>query len=243
MAIGVQEYAVFCLVAAAIDSPDDVMAMPPRQFGDFLVTERAESLLLFPKVVEFPFPLQVLLRFHIEAMLKVGFPGRVIRIGVLSDFHLPLNGCACCCAQLYLMGFPVFLGHGSKEHPLPVSNGTEVFLSYPFFPFMGVPSLCPLPHKLVDGAVNFRVDRFAHDMLVVQRPSPNTRIERHDQPSRRDLLAIFHDLSDFFQEALYLLLGGFDDEFHLLALFVLAYILSEKVKSLGDMRDLRLFLG
>jgi hypothetical protein len=50
VAIGVYKHAVCCIIAATIDPPDDVMAMPPGQFGDFLVTERAESLLLFPEV-------------------------------------------------------------------------------------------------------------------------------------------------------------------------------------------------
>ncbi len=219
------------------------MAMPPSQFGDFLVTEWAESLLLPPQVNESPFPLQVFHCFHVEPMLKVRFPGRVIRIGVLADFHMPLNGGACCCSQLHFAGFPILLCDGPKEHPVPVSNGTEVFLAYPFLPFMRVPSLCPLPHQLVNGTVHFRVDRFAHHMLVIQRPSLNARIERHNQSSGCDLLAIFHDLSDFFQEAVYVLLGGFDDEFHLFALFVLAYVLSKKIEALGDMRNLRLFLG
>ena len=42
-----------------------MMAMPPGQLGDFLVTERAESLLLFPEVEQLPFALQVLFHFDI----------------------------------------------------------------------------------------------------------------------------------------------------------------------------------
>ena len=50
VAIGMEENSVVCFVSAASTSPDDMVAVPPRQFGDFSVAERTEAVLLFPEV-------------------------------------------------------------------------------------------------------------------------------------------------------------------------------------------------
>lgn len=40
---------VFGVVRAAIGSPNDVMVMPARQLGDFLVADRTQAVLFFPE--------------------------------------------------------------------------------------------------------------------------------------------------------------------------------------------------
>jgi len=56
MAIGMQEHAVLCFISSPETSPDDVMAMPSGQFGDFPSAERAEAALLFPEMEQLSFP-------------------------------------------------------------------------------------------------------------------------------------------------------------------------------------------
>jgi hypothetical protein len=50
VAIWVEENPVICFVSATLTSPDDMVAMPPCQFGNFPVAERAKTVLLFPEV-------------------------------------------------------------------------------------------------------------------------------------------------------------------------------------------------
>jgi hypothetical protein len=66
-----EENSVICFVSAALTSPDDMVAMPPCQFGNFLVAEWAEAALLFPEMEQLSFPFQVVCHFHIETFFKV----------------------------------------------------------------------------------------------------------------------------------------------------------------------------
>lgn len=54
VAVGVEKDTVFGLISAAIRSPNDVMVMPARQFGDFLSADGAETVLFFPEVKQLP---------------------------------------------------------------------------------------------------------------------------------------------------------------------------------------------
>lgn len=49
MTVWVKQRAIFHAVAAAIDPPLDVVAVPPRLFGDLLPADRTQPALLFPE--------------------------------------------------------------------------------------------------------------------------------------------------------------------------------------------------
>lgn len=66
--------------------------MPSRQFGDLLIAERTETLLLFPEVEEFPFSFEGVHHLHAKALLEVHFPFGIIRISSALDFDVSLNG-------------------------------------------------------------------------------------------------------------------------------------------------------
>src|SRR5688572_27423529 len=57
MAIGVQQDTVLCAIRSTTSSPNDMMAVPPRQFGEFLVADRADPALCLPEVQQLPPPL------------------------------------------------------------------------------------------------------------------------------------------------------------------------------------------
>jgi hypothetical protein len=59
MAVGMQEHSVFRHIAAPMRSPDDVMVLSSRHAGDFLVADRASTVLLLPLVQQFPSLLEV----------------------------------------------------------------------------------------------------------------------------------------------------------------------------------------
>jgi hypothetical protein len=50
MAIWMQEHAIIRFISSSQASPDDVVTVPPCQFGDFSLAERAKAALLFPEV-------------------------------------------------------------------------------------------------------------------------------------------------------------------------------------------------
>ena len=69
-------------------------------------------------------------------------------------------------------------------------------------------------------------------MLMIPCPSSNERVEQQDQVTSSGSLMVLDHFSDFFQERFHVLLGRFDNELTV----VLAYMLSEKVEAVFNMR-------
>ena len=67
------------------------MAVPSSNLGDLLLTDWAESALLFPEVKEPLFALEGGDRFHVETFFKVAFPCKVIRVSLSLDFQMPCD--------------------------------------------------------------------------------------------------------------------------------------------------------
>ncbi len=65
--------------------------MPSCDPGDLLVTDRAEAPLFFPEVQEPSFSFERANHLHIKPFLEVGFPDRIVRIGLRTDFRVPLD--------------------------------------------------------------------------------------------------------------------------------------------------------
>src|SRR5881275_2084600 len=79
------------MVCAPFASPDQVMAVPSSNLGDFLVAHWAESLLFLPQMQESPFACEVALCFHVETFFKVRFPGWIEGVGCSLDGSVPLD--------------------------------------------------------------------------------------------------------------------------------------------------------
>ena len=82
VAFWMKQDTIFLCITASLTPPNDMVAVPPRQFGDFLVAEWTEAILLFPEEEQLLFPFEVVCHFHIETLFKVGLPFWVI--GVVS---------------------------------------------------------------------------------------------------------------------------------------------------------------
>ena len=108
-----------------------MMVVPSRQFGNLLVAEGAETLLLFPEIEEFPFPLEGVLHFHAKALLEVHFPFGIIRIGSALDFDVSFNGDTFRLEQANGLHDPMLSKDCSTEHPVLPLNRLEVFLLNP----------------------------------------------------------------------------------------------------------------
>ena len=68
-----------------------MMTMPSGDFGDLLVTDRAETPLFFPEVQEPSFSFERADHLHIKPFLKVWFPDRILRIGLGTNLRVPLT--------------------------------------------------------------------------------------------------------------------------------------------------------
>jgi len=95
VAVWVQQDTIVHVVWASQGTPDDVMVVPSSDLGDFLVTDGADALLLFPQVQQLSSPLQGMHHFDPKALFKVDFPLGVIRVGVAFDFDVPFDGNRC----------------------------------------------------------------------------------------------------------------------------------------------------
>jgi hypothetical protein len=58
-----------------------MVAVPSCNFGDLLVADGAEAVLLFPKVAKPPPSFESGIHPHIETFLKVLLPGWIVGIG------------------------------------------------------------------------------------------------------------------------------------------------------------------
>ena len=67
------------------------MTVPSRDFGNLLVADWAETPLLFPEVPEPSFSLERADRLYIKPFLEVGVPGRIIRVGLGTNFRVSLD--------------------------------------------------------------------------------------------------------------------------------------------------------
>ncbi len=105
--------------------------MPPGKFGDFLVADRTNTVLLLPQIKQFPPTLEVLFHFQVKTFFKVDFPGWVVRVRCPFDFGMPFNGHPGDVEQLDLAGFPVIILDLAAEYPFAMTDGMKVFLFYP----------------------------------------------------------------------------------------------------------------
>ncbi len=102
-----KQYPVFRGIAAAVGSLHEVMAMPARELGDLLSADRAESILLPPKVQQLFSALEVVGHFDTESVFKVHLPGGIVRVGLTSDFDVAFDSHFGRIKQLNRMGFTV----------------------------------------------------------------------------------------------------------------------------------------
>ena len=90
-----------------------------------------------------------------------------------------------------------------------------------------MPSLHPLPQAIVNGSVNITEGIAGSHVPVVIGPAPYFGVERSDQGCGISVEMFADGFPDITKERFHVFLGRLDDEFAV----VLAYILSQKIKS------------
>src|SRR6266481_689172 len=194
------EHAVLNRVFATVSSPHDVVVVPPRHRGDLLVADRTDTALILPEQTQSPSAHQGPGHLHAQAFLEVRFPTGVVRIGFSFDFGMPFDRYAGGGQELDGVNDPFAPNNRPLEDPMSPTDGAEVFVLDPSPGFLGMPPLRPLPQSSKDRVVHLRKGSLARHMPMIVRPSPDNRVELHDQMTSRGLLVRLDDPSDFGQE-------------------------------------------
>jgi hypothetical protein len=131
-------------------------------------------------------------------------------------------------------GFPLFVFCLSEEAPVAVAGPSEVPILHPSFAFCRVSPPCPSPQGVEDGRIDMGKGLLGRGVSVKVCPSSYLRIEGGNQPVCCGLFVPFNDLSDVRKERFDVLFRRAGKEFPV----VLAYMLSEKVESILNVRYL-----
>jgi hypothetical protein len=75
MASGMEKNPVVSPITTAVSLPNNVVVMPTREFGDFLVADRTYSILFFPEAQELPPLSEIISHLEAKSLLKIDFPG------------------------------------------------------------------------------------------------------------------------------------------------------------------------
>src|SRR3989442_13757904 len=121
------------------------MTMPSRDLCDLLVTDWAESALLFPEIEQPALSFEGRCHVNVETFFKVAFPRWVIRIALSLDFHVPYDRHAIRVGEI-----PWLLIYCSRKHPVISFDGHEVFLRFPCIGFSWMSSIDPSSHHMID---------------------------------------------------------------------------------------------
>src|SRR5882762_1846530 len=108
VAIGMKQDSVFYRVFPSIYPPNDMVVIPPCHFGDFLLANWADTLLLFPEIEQRPSSFESFFHFYPKSVLKVDFPFGVIWIGLAFNRHMSLDWCACGQREVQGLNLSVF---------------------------------------------------------------------------------------------------------------------------------------
>jgi hypothetical protein len=200
-----------------------MVIVPSRKFGNLLVTDWTETVLFFPERDELPFSLQVVHHLDAQAFFKVPFPCWVVRVRIPFDFSVPLYGNCVRVEELDVLCGSILFLYLPTKHPVPLSDGMEVFIFHPSSGFVWMPSFGPLPECSEDRIIHFHKGLFARYMPMIVCPAPDFGVELYDQVSGCRLSIFLEKFSDLGKKCLDVFLGRFYQNF---SIFVFPYVLT-----------------
>ena len=214
-----------------------MVAVPSCDPGDLLVADGAEAVLLFPEVAKPSPAFESGIHPHVEAFLKVLFPGWIVGIGRGFDLCVPFNADGGGSEKMDYSLFSLFRGEGSSEDPAVWPFVGEVFVFHPSAWFVPVSPARPTPEGLEDGVVSSMKDVFTHDMPVIECPSTNHRVEFSDQFACREISAFLDAFPHLSEEGFDALLRGSNEELGAFPHPIFTDGLSKEIEALLDMGD------
>src|SRR6266568_5997542 len=126
-----QKNPVSCTMRASFTLPDNVMVMPSRDLGNFLLAHRTYPVLFLPEMPQLPSSRQVLCHFDAEALFKIHFPYRVKGIGIPVDEGMSLDFHIHRSSDVDEFLVSLLILNFSGEHPVVRAVCGEILLFYP----------------------------------------------------------------------------------------------------------------
>ena len=150
MALRMKQNAVLEAARATHHAGDVVMKAPSRGTGDFCITHRTESALFIPEKAKSSSTPKTLPHVIPIAFFKVGFTGRIIRVGSAFDLNVSFNVYATGEQQPRLLRLPLFITGFPKEDPVTTLIPLKISAFEPARVFFRVSSSSPLPQLIED---------------------------------------------------------------------------------------------
>jgi hypothetical protein len=147
MALRMKQNAILDTARATHHAGDVVMKAPSRGTGDFCITHRTESALFIPEKASTPKTLPHVIPI---AFFKVGFTGRIIRVGSAFDLNVSFTGYATGEQQPRLLRLPLCITGFPKEDPVTTLIPLKISAFESARVFFRVSSSSPLPQLIED---------------------------------------------------------------------------------------------
>jgi len=225
--------------AATVDQPDDLMGMPSGHPCDRVPAFRAKSALPKPETKQLLLSFRASDHLHVKPTLKVRFPLRVVGVGGPHDLEMPDDRDGRGKEEPKDPRVTTLIRALVVEDPSPAVQVFEVLTVDPPGRLGSVSPTSPLPQAVEDGLVDFRERGLRGAVPVIVCPSPDNGVEHPYQVSGTHLFMGLDDSSDFSQECFNIPFGRPGKELAV----VLAYVPSEEIKSLFDVRNPGLLQG
>jgi hypothetical protein len=148
-----KQYPVFCGIAAAVGSPNQVMVVPSSELGDFLLADRAAPALFPPEVQQLPPPFKIVGHFDIEALFKVPLPGGSLRSSFAFYGDGVFDGHIGRVEESDPIGFTFATERFTAEHPVPLISGLKILAFHPLSRLVRVSAARPPPECSEDRRV------------------------------------------------------------------------------------------
>lgn len=180
MTVGMEQHCVRRFAVAPVASPAKVMDMPAFFQRQHLPAHRATAVLLTPKVSRPSLSRQGVGHATRQALLKVQFPFRVVRVRFTLNLYVTANVNVTGLHQLHRISAARPARNRTVETP---ARDDEVLLRHPMSRLAAVSPSRPTPQPSEDHTVDVRKRSTARSMPVIQRPAANLRVQTLDQLS------------------------------------------------------------
>ncbi len=232
----VEQHPIVWCVTTAMRAPHHMMVVPSRHRGDRFTAVWAAPMLAFPEGKDGHASFEGGRHLETQTFLKVELPLGIVGVDRIVDLDMSLNGETMRRKKVDRLGLSLWAAHLAGKYPVVLINGMKVACLHPLYALIGMSPFGPSPQRLKDGVVHgleyFRAD----SMAVIHRPTPNDRVQVADEVASRGALVALNNRSHFTQHRLDALGRRFDEQLAV----VFAYVLSEKITSIRNVRDDRL---
>src|SRR5262249_13139016 len=209
-----------------------MMVVPTRFLGDQGMADWTAALLFLPEHAYPSLPVEVLKELVAETLFEIEFPGRVVGIRCLLDFHMTLEPHLSGVKQVVSM-----LLHLPCKHGLASLVRPQIVGGNPARAFVAMSAFGPVAECVEDRAVDSVEGWPTTAVTIIRRPAAQDRVEQADEDASGRRSVVPNEAPNLREEPLDALFGRSEAQIPV----ILADGVTEKVESVCDMGDCGLF--